>query len=259
MPDDVKAESSTATATEDEKAESSAAETEKDAEGSESSTEESELAGLKPKTAERIQELLADRREAQSAIAALQERIDTLEAERGKGEPKTEEQIKAEALKREARQKLEEIYPELREMREERDSLKKQLDEDRGYRDQEAMTETVRLAREAGIPASEAERVSKVLAGIIAADPALLREFRRGSPKAAVREAFSEAEAFLGKIGNRKKSAETQKNKEKLGTLPKTHTSGGTAGEGRKAEEPIKSIKDADRRVREILAKAGKE
>ncbi len=181
---------------------------------------------------------------------SLEARIGELEDKRDPGEPKSDEQKSKERALKEARTQLGEIAPELERI----EGLSK-AEESRGRAlELRALDETGKLLKGAGMAATQndAIRMSYHIAHEIGADPVLHAEYWTGNPREAVREAFTRL-ANLGKsVAGRKDAAALQADKEKLTKLPKTHgASGGTSGS--KGAEPIRGIKDAYERSKNVL------
>lgn len=111
---------------------------------------------------------------------------------------------------------------------------------------------TVGVMEDAGMPteAKDVKAMSEVLQSIIKEDRKLHLRFRR-DPEGAVKRAFERfSQTFSG--GKRKDAASTQRDKEKLTTLPKLVKPGGAAPD--KKQEPPKTLKEADIRAKEFLA-----
>lgn len=191
---------------------------------------------------EEIAEFVQYTRGLEAQLEALNAKVSTLEDKRETGQPKTEEQKKAEANAQNIQQALEEAYPFLKEA--------KQFVEQQRAKEQQriqaltadAVEDTAAVMKEYGMATSKEKVLAMcdVLEPIIRKNPRLAFRFER-NPEGAIRSAmqiYVDNAKEIVESRAKKDSAEQQRSKEKLTTLPRAHGGGGGPGDKTTMKEP---------------------
>ncbi len=188
-----------------------------------------------------------------TAIERMGDRLETMERDTKTAQAKTPDQVDLEAKLAAARKELRTIDPDLEKIHTLEEKIGRIESSFRQSADTLAVDETTRCMQETGLPVSEGSLrvVSTQLAALITGDPVLHAEYLRDTRR-AVRSAFEQLAEFGKTIGTRTAKAKTERDKQTLQNLPKTHAAGGAAG-GLKPETKIGGLKDAARISKERM------
>jgi len=174
--------------------------------------------------------------------------VANMNEDRTSSEPKTKEQKDAEAELADAYKALLKVAPEVQDIQAMRQEMRLFWE---GIIDA-AEDATVDAMKDAGMPteAKDVKAMSEVLQSIIKEDRKLHLRFRR-DPEGAVKKAFDRFSTTFS-AGKRSTAASTQRDKQKLTTLPKPVGSSGSAPGGDKFKPPA-NLKEADAAAKEFF------
>jgi hypothetical protein len=203
------------------------------------------------------EEIAAQRGAQVQKLDQINDRIERMEEARQPGEPKSEEQKRLESLRARAKAEIRDLDDGIakgEQAYETQQAMQEGLEED-------ALEATVEVLKEYGLPTDDASLVkwSKRFANEIKGDRRLHLKYWR-NPEAAIRKAAKAYFDDIGTVNARKADAQVQRDKEKLGHLPKPHGSGGGTADN-KPPAPAQSVAEGMQRfrarLREVNAKGG--